>query len=140
MVQYDADDAHSAALCAWKEARGEGANGMRAVLHVIANRVGSPGFAHDVHGVVFGKNQFTSMSVPSDPEFNLQPKDGDAQFAYCSNLVGFVLEGKDVDITGGARYYDNPKTATSGWFTRHIVNDPVNHPQVATIGHQVFYL
>src|SRR5207244_356263 len=107
---------------------------------VIANRVGHPGFAHDIHGVVYGKNQFTSMSVPSDPEFNLAPKDDDPQFAYCVKLVDTVLQGTAPDVTQGAHYYENPKTATSGWFARVIVADTVNHPLIATIGRQNFYL
>jgi len=136
---YDADDRHSVALCAWKEARGEGQEGMRAVMHVIVNRAGHPGFAADVHGVVYGKNQFTSMSVPSDPEFNLEPKSDDLQFSYCSGIADSVLSGDDPDPTNGAHYYDNPRTATSGWFSRVIVGQPQLHPLTASIGRQNFY-
>jgi spore germination cell wall hydrolase CwlJ-like protein len=139
-MNYDQNDLHSVALCVWKEARGEGNDGMRAVMHVIVNRVGHPGFAHDLHRVVYGKNQFTSMSVPSDPEFNLQPKDGDIQFAYCQGLIEPVLNGSDSDLTNGAHYYANLKYSTSGWFFNHIVKDTVNHPLTVTIGHQNFYV
>jgi hypothetical protein len=45
-----------------------------------------------------------------------------------------------VDETGGTHYYLNPKTATSGWFARHIVGDPTNHPFTVTIGKQDFYV
>jgi len=113
---------------------------MRAVMHVIANRVGVPGFAPTIHDVVYGKNQFTSMSVPTDPEFNLEPNDGDPQFAFCMSVVTSVLNGSDPDLTNGARWYDNPKAATSGWFARVIVGDPANHPMVATIGQQQFFV
>jgi spore germination cell wall hydrolase CwlJ-like protein len=138
-INCDEDDLHSVALCAWKEARGDGITAMDAVMHVIANRVGTPGFASDVHGVVYGKNQFTSMSVPSDPEFNLEPKVGDSLFNYCMSKVAFVMNGTDQDLTMGACYYDNPATATSGWFLRVIVNDTVNHPFLIKIGKQNFY-
>ena len=37
-MTYDQDDLDSIALCAWKEARGEGTPGMLAVMHVIYNR------------------------------------------------------------------------------------------------------
>ncbi|MHB8503430.1 MAG: cell wall hydrolase [Candidatus Acidiferrales bacterium] len=139
MIEYDLADAHSCSLCAWKEARGDGNMAMRAVLHVIANRVGAPGFGKTVHDVVYGKNQFSSMSIPSDPEFNLAPANDDVQFAYCSGLVDAVLQGTDEDITNGARYYDNPKTAASGWFKRVIVDQPAIHPLVYEIGKQKFY-
>jgi len=140
MIVYDQDDAANVALCAWKEARGDGQEAMRAVMHVIANRVGAIGFPADVHRVVFAKNQFTSMSVSSDPEFNLTPQDGDIQYAYCAMLVEYVLRGEDPDPTCGAHYYYNPRTVTSGWFTRVIVGDPEHHPHVATIGKQEFYV
>lgn len=140
MINYDADDAHSAALCAWKEARGDGHDAMRAVLHVIANRVGAPGFGKTVHDVVYGKNQFSSMSIPSDPQFNLEPLPDDIQFAYCVTQVPEVLSGQDLDLTHGARYYENLKASTSPWFFEHIVKDRLRHPLVATIGKQSFFL
>lgn len=140
MFPFDDDDVHSVALCVWKEARGEGLLGMRAVMHVIANRVGAIGFARNIHDVVYGKNQFTSMSVPSDREFNLAPQDSDVQFAYCMNIAPSILQGgEDIDPTNGAHYYDNPKTAASGWFLRAIVKDPAHHPLLTTIGRQNFY-
>ena len=143
-MEYDVNDVHSMALCVWKEARGQFNIGMQAVAHVIKNRVGTPGFAKTLHDVIYGKNQFTSMSVPADREFNLIPPDGDAQFAYCMGLCPTVLSGDDADPTFGAHYYDNPKTATSGWFTRVIAgpdgNGTEGHSLTATIGSQNFYL
>lgn len=139
---FDKDDIHSAALCAWKEARGDGLTGMHAVLHCLKNRVGAVGFAHTLHDVVFGKNQFTSMSVPSDPEFNLQPTDAAPAnlWTEAQRLAFLVFMTDDADPTSGAHYYENPKTATSGWFQRVIVADPVNHPMTVKIGHHTFYI
>ena len=139
-VSYDSDDLHSAALCAWKEDRGDGETGMRAVLHVIANRVGFPGFGKTVHDVIYGKNQFTSMSVPSDPEFDLRPSSEDDAFSAAISLASNVFDGHDPDLTLGAHYYENEATATSGWFKTHIVDDPVNHKFCGKIGKQVFYV
>jgi spore germination cell wall hydrolase CwlJ-like protein len=140
--QLDQDDIDSLALVGWKEARGEvaafGIDSVRAVMHTICNRVGTPGFAHTLHDCIYGKNQFTSMSVPSDPEFNLQPPDGDAIFAQCLSLAENILS--DTDNTGGAHYYANLQTMTSGWFERVIVDDPVNHPQTVVIGHHTFFI
>jgi N-acetylmuramoyl-L-alanine amidase len=137
---YDTNDLESAALCAYKEARGDGLPGMRAVLHCLKNRVGHPGFAHTLHDVIYGKNQFTSMSVPSDPEFNLIPSNSDLMFANALQLAKIVLNTDDPDPTGGAHYYENPKTATSGWFHNVIVADTINHPMTVQIGHQIFYV
>lgn len=143
-MQYDDNDIHSMSLCIWKEARGEGLDGMRAVAHVIKNRVGTPGFAHTLHDVIYGKNQFTSMSVVSDHEFNLVPPPGDSQFAYCESVCPSILNGSDVDPTFGAHYYENAAAATSGWFARVIAGPDgygtEGHSQTAHIGRQTFYI
>lgn len=121
----DADDKQSLRLVAWKEARGDGLGACNLVMHVCLNRVGRPGFAADLHGVIYGKNQFTSMSVPTDPEFNLDPeslRDRDsASYAVWQGTQYLVdnIEGDD-DATKGALFYENPKTVNSGWFERNV--------------------
>lgn len=139
---FDRIDLQSAALCAWREARGEGSTGIHAVLHCLKNRVGAAGFAKTLHNVIYGKNQFSSMSISSDPEFNLQPSDVPPAnlWTEAQRLAEIVLNTDDPDPTGGAHYYENPKTATSGWFFSHIVQDAKNHPFTVQIGHHVFYV
>lgn len=137
---YDQDDLHSAALCAYKEARGDGSTGMHAVLHCIKNRVGFVGFAKNIHDVIYGKNQFTSMSVPSDPQFNLEPPANGLGWLEAQRLANVVLNTDDADPTGGARYYRNEKTATSGWFQRVIADDSFNHPMTVKILNHTFYV
>lgn len=134
------NDIESLKLCAWKEARGEGADGIAAVMWVIKNRVGAPGFASSIHDVIYGKNQFTSMSVPTDPEFNLTPKPDDEVFASCDATARAVLEGLNTaDPTNGAHYYANLHNVTSGWFYEHIMMDSYNHPLTAQIGRHTFF-
>jgi spore germination cell wall hydrolase CwlJ-like protein len=145
MLLFDAADVQAMALCIWKEARGEGNVGMQAVAWVIRNRAADwyPGNPDPVHLVVFGKNQFTSMSVPSDPEFNLQPPEGDPQYAYCAGICPDILNNLMSDVTSGAHYYANLKYATSGWFAENISgpdgNGTPQHPRTATIGNQCYY-
>jgi hypothetical protein len=141
-IILDEDDVSNLALCAWKEARGDGDGAMQAVMHVIFNRVGVPGFSHTIHDVIYGKNQFSSMSISTDPEYNLKPLDGDPQYAYCMGIANAIQS--DPDVTNGAHYYENEATATSGWFGRVIAGPngtgtPL-HPLVASIGHQVFFV
>jgi N-acetylmuramoyl-L-alanine amidase len=121
------------AIVAYREARGEGADGMRAVMHVILNR--SKAWNKTVYQVIFAPNQFTSMSLSSDPNYTLIPADTELVW----KLAADITDGDDVDPTFGALYYYNPATATSGWFVRNIVNLPEKHPLTATIGHQYFY-
>lgn len=143
-MEYDDNDVHNMALCVWKEARGEGVQGMRAVAHVIKNRVGAAGFPKTLHDVIFQKNAFTSMSVSSDPEFNLIPPPGDVQFTSCLALCPQVLNGTDFDFTDNAHYYENAATATSGWFGRVIAGPDgmgtSNHQFTGQIGKQKFYV
>jgi len=143
MEGFDQDDVQNAVLCVWKEARGDGYEGMDAVAHVIFNRVGAPGFPSGLHEVIYAKNQFSSMSISTDPEFNL-PAPGPTDPEYPSyldatNIVNAIVAGADNDPTNGALYYANLKESTSGWFFRHIAEDSANHPLRATIGHQAFY-
>lgn len=144
----DFDDKQSLRLVAWKEARGDGLGACNLVMHVCLNRRGKPGFAATLHDVIYGKNQFTSMSVPTDPEFNLDPeslKDKDsASYAVWlgTQYLADNVEGDD-DATRGALYYQNPKTAGSGWFERNIGGPDgkglPNHPLLLTYMHHSFY-
>lgn len=138
---FDENDIEAAALCSWKEARGEGEIGMRAVLCVLKNRVEFHGFPNDLHSIIFGKNQFTSMSVVSDPEFNLQPVEGDEYYASALKDAQEIF-GESVtlvDITNGAHYYANVHNVTSGWFYDTIMLNSSQHPITAQIGHHTFF-
>ena len=94
-ITLDQDDIDNLALCAWKEARGDGDVAMQAVMHIIFNRVGMPGFAHTIHDVIYGKNQFSSMSISTDPEYNLKPLNGDPQYAYCVKVASVIQSDPD---------------------------------------------
>ena len=136
-MTFDTNDVALMALCMWKEARGEKCVGMRAVGHVIANRIGKSGFAATLHDVIMGKNQFSSMTLIGDPEFNLQPAADDSQYAYCLSIAPQILNGTDVDNTFGAVFYANETTATSGWYFDNIIKSGL-YPVTAVIGRQTF--
>ena len=139
-TEFDEADVHSAALCSWKEARGEGSEGMLAVLCVLKNRVGAIGFKPILHDVIYGKNQFTSMSVPSDPEYNLEPNPDDPDFKKASELATLVLITGTDDITHGALYYANlHHIPMDGWFYKNIVLNSIQHPISAQIGKHTFF-
>ena len=131
------NDLDSLCLVAWKEARGDGDDAMRAVMHVIINRVLSAGFPKTLHDVIYQRNAFSSMTVPSDPEYNLQPHAGDPQYAYCETISNGVVTDSDVDLTCGAVYYANEKYITSGWYKKVII-DSGQHPVTVIIGKQTF--
>jgi hypothetical protein len=141
VTNHDQDDLNKAILCVWKEARGDGHAAINAVAHVIFNKGGAT--AKTLHEVIYGKTQFSSMSICTDREYNLgAPSVTDREYASyvaATNIVKAVAERTDSHPTNGALYCANLKESTSGWFVRHIVNDPVNHPKRATVEHQVLY-
>lgn len=141
-LQFDQDDIVSLALCAWKEARGDGVAAMTAVMFVVLNRATSHGlgFPSGIHDVIYAKNQFTSMSVPNDPEFNLVPPSGDVQYMGCLAIAPKVLDGTfGPDPTFGAHYYCNQLEVHSVWFEMAIVDNVQEHPFLVQIGRQRFY-
>ena len=96
---------YTAAFCAWREASGEGREGIRGVLHVIANRA----LKHNKTWaqVVFQYLQFSSITAPGDPQIKAGrvPVQPDAVFITCYELANSLYNGEDLDITNGATHY-----------------------------------
>lgn len=99
------------------EARGEPYNGQVAVGAVVLNRVEHPSFPNSLSGVIYQPYAFTCVY---DGQFQ-QPV---AESAY--RAARDALNG--VDPSGGAVYYYNPRTATSGWiYSRPVIVEIGNH-------------
>lgn len=111
------------ALTLWREARGEGREGMYAVLCVIRNRGG------DLIAQVEKKWQFSSLTAPGDPMLVQWPLVGDPQFTVSMDLVTNVATLPD--ITNGATHYFNPSVVLPTWAK--------SMTKVASIGHHDFY-
>lgn len=125
------------ALTIYREARGEGDEGMRAVGHCINNRAFV--WKKDLIAVMTDKNQFSSMTFPGDSQLVVWPQAGDRKFDIALDCASKIIDGLDKDNIGGALYYANLKTATSGWFFDNIVNKPEVHPMTVTVGHHTFF-
>jgi hypothetical protein len=137
---------HSLALCAWKEARSDGIAGCEAVMNVIINR--SIAWRKPIDEIIYGRNQFTSMSVASDPEFNLDPTKAKSikdksLWLDCLRIAHDYMSDHislKADNTFGSLYYCHPKWITpNGWFKRKIIDNPKEHPKKATIGAMDYY-
>lgn len=122
------------ALTMWREARGESREGMRAVGHVIRNRM-LAGWGDWDH-VITAKWQFSSLTAPRDSQLIVWPDSPDSSFELAMQLANDIYLGNDSDITGKALYYRNAQTATSEWFQKHVANKMC---KTATIGHHEFY-
>lgn len=115
------------ALVMWREARGEGREGMRAVGHVVKNRVKFTEWDR----VIAAKWQFSSMAAPGDPELILWPEAPDPVFETAMSLAEVIYSGEDPDNTNGATHYFNPNVVLPSW--------AATMTKVASIGHHDFY-
>jgi GNAT superfamily N-acetyltransferase len=106
------DEVRLLAATVWGEARSEGEHGMRAVAHVMVNRVG-PRFGEDLATVILTPKQF-SVWNNGDPNRRLVlnlVRDPDryvtdaAQWEVAQRVAREVLTGQSIDPTGGALFY-----------------------------------
>lgn len=129
MMQWTEFDKWSGALCAWREARGEGRDGIRAVLHVIANRAAS---AHKSWAqIVYAHLQFSSMTYGQDSQLTVVPTEPDPQFVDCYELADLIYNNGDFDLTNGATHYFAPAQVLPGW--------AASMTKVASIGRHDFF-
>lgn len=118
-----------AALCMWREARGEGRDGLRAVCHVIANR--SALRKRSWAEIVYQHLQFSSMTFGQDPQLILVPHEPDPVFEDCYEIANLVFNGGDFDLTQGADHYFADTIQMPTWAS--------NMTFTVKIGHHSFY-
>jgi 8-oxo-dGTP pyrophosphatase MutT (NUDIX family) len=101
----------------WGEARGEGEQGMQAVLNVIMKRAKND--INKAKDVVLKPKQFSMWNSVKDPvkaSLKLAKEErGDKQFQTAVKLVDLAMKNKLPDITNGAAFYFNPKIANPSW-------------------------
>lgn len=107
------------ARCITGEARGEPYTGQVAVGGVVLNRLRHPSFPNTISGVIFQPWAFTSVH-DGQIWMNINPT--------CLKAAQDALAGWDP--SGGALYFFNPATATSGWIW--------SRPQITRIGKHIF--
>lgn len=114
-------DQFIAALCIWREARGEPYEAKLGVWHVIRNRAADPAgrWPKTISGVIAERHQFSSMTflgsktAPADPnlaEYPIEPAAGAEStldweaFLDCQGIASNV---NDDDPTSGANAYES---------------------------------
>ena|GEM_PF-762073 len=117
----------------WGEARGEGEQGMQAVLNVIMNR--AKGDFNKAGAIALRKKQFSmwnGITNPGESAINLaREKKDDKTYQIALKLVNDAMHGKLQDITGGATFYFNPHKANPIWAKKFI--------KTKSIGNHNFY-
>ena len=136
-----------AALTAWREDRGAGAEGMTAVLCVIRNRVKKHKTSY--YAECIKPLAFSSLTAHGDQELGLWPNDTDPSWQMAQMLADGVINGTLADITGGSTLYYAPKSippnATIALPDGSVINWPASWDRNAvkffgSIGDQVYFL
>ena len=110
-VAVNEDEVRLLAATVWGEARSEGEGGMRAVAHVMVNRIG-PRFGEDLSTVILSPKQF-SVWNRNDPNRRIvqnlarDPSSvaTDPEWLVAERVSREVLSGQSVDPTSGALFY-----------------------------------
>ena len=110
-VVLNEEEVRLLAATVWGEARSEGEDGMRAVAHVMKNRVGDR-FGQDLATVILSPSQF-SVWNRRDPNRRIvqnlarDPSSitTDSEWSVADRVAREVLSGQSVDPTGGALFY-----------------------------------
>jgi spore germination cell wall hydrolase CwlJ-like protein len=133
---FTEEDVHLLAATAWGEARSEGDDGMRAVAHVMVNRIGER-FGDDLKSVVLAPKQFSAWNLGDPNRPLVQHPERYARggmnlvtWQRAQQIAREVLSGQSVDPTGGALFYHT--RAIHPWWQRFG-----RAPKV--IGAHVFY-
>lgn len=104
------------ALTVWREARGEGTEGMKAVACSIRNRVRRPSWwGHTFYEVCTKKWQYSSMTAPNDPQLGKFPSRDDHEFEQSLWISNEVVEGRIKSPVPGADSYYDSSIAPPAW-------------------------
>lgn len=91
------------ALCAWRENRSGGAEGMQSVINVLVNRAKARNTS--IYTEAVRRLQFSSMTESGNPELVTFPAYSDDQWQTALAIMDKVADGTLTDITGGATSY-----------------------------------
>ncbi len=136
-VEVDETEVRLLAATMWGEARSEGEHGMRAVAHVMVNRIG-PRFGETLSTVILSPRQF-SVWNRGDPNRRLvlnlvanpdRYTNGDETWEAAQRIAREVLSGQSVDPTGGSLFY-HTRAVRPRWAPQGIGRQ--------TIGQHIFY-
>jgi Cell Wall Hydrolase len=136
-VIVDESEVRLLAATAWAEARSEGEAGMRAVAHVIMNRVGDR-FGASVESVILAPAQFSAWNLgdpnrllAQNPERYAAKSDiNTLTWETAQRVAREVLSGQSIDPTEGALFYHT--SAIRPWWSRFGEGR-------RTVGAHVFY-
>lgn len=124
------------------EAAGQGDAGLAAVVFTILNRLESGAWGASVDAVLNARAQFEPVLRAGGDWRGLPPATA-SQKARIDTILNLALEGKLPDLTGGARYFQNPaivaQRVQAGTVAPSLVHFGGATPS-AVIGDHAFYV
>jgi len=130
------------ARVAFAEAGNQGDSGLAAVVYAILNRLKDGRWGGSVDAVLDSRGQFEPVMRAGGRWRGLPPATP-AQQARIDTILNLVLDGRLPDLTGGARYFQNPTVvagrARAGTVSPGLVNFGGATPS-AVIGAHSFYI
>ena len=129
------------ARVAYAEAANQGDAGLAAVVYTILNRLRDGRWGLSVDAVLNAPGQFEPVGRAGG-DWRLLPAIGPAGRARIDTILNLALEGHLPDLTGGARFFQNPaivaKRASAGTVSPKLVNFGGSAPS-RVIGAHAFY-
>lgn len=129
------------ARVAYAEAANQGDAGLAAVVYTILNRLRDGRWGGSVEAVVNAPGQFEPVGRVGG-DWRSLPAIGPAERARIDTILNLALEGHLPDLTGGARFFQNPaivaERAHAGTVSAHLVNFGGATPS-RVIGEHAFY-
>lgn len=121
----------TAARTAWQEARGEPDDGLKAVCHVLVNRLKDGRWGRTLAAVCLSPLQFSGWNA-HDPNRMAAANlgDQDPNLARCRKFLEDALAGEP-DPTNGAMWYYATSIAEPEWAKTAV--------SCGQFGHQLFY-
>ena len=129
------------ARVAYAEAGDQGDSGLAGVVYTILNRLQDGRWGGDVNAVLNAPHQFEPVTRAGGDWRRLRQV-SEAQRAHIETILNLALDGRLPDLTGGARYFQNPRVvaarARGGSVAPSLVNFGGATPS-AVIGAHSFY-
>ncbi len=139
VTSNDAADAIS--RVAYAEAGNQGDSGLAGVVYTILNRLDDGRWGRTLDAVLNTPHQFEPVSRVGGNWRSLPPV-SDAKRARVETIINLALDGRLPDLTGGARFFQNPRIvqdrARAGTVSPNLVNFGGATP-TAVIGAHSFF-
>lgn len=129
------------ARVAFAEAGNQGDSGLAGVVYTILNRLADGHWGSSVEAVVDAPGQFEPVSRAGG-DWRRLPALSAADQARIDTILNLAVEGRLPDLTGGARYFQNPAIvaarARAGTVRQQLVNFGGQTPSAIIGAHSFF--